>query len=273
MRINSLDPYIYSPDPPLFPRVPTPIHSIEISSAAMRRVSRSYALTVPFLVTQLSGGAGSVLPKSSGVEVASCCRMQLSFAARWIGTHVGPDGLPGMVDVAPKVPTSRTAIAESTVYFPAPVVAELRRQKEASTSKEGPQSRTDAITAPTTVTEAAADEVVTKKGPILATAIIAGTMAVKNTSNLIPFCHPLLIEKCKFGMTFAPSFEHLTITCEVQVTNKTGVEMEALTGASVAALTVYDMLKGIEGSQPGMRIGQVRLVEKTGGKHGRIHNG
>ena len=131
-------------------------------------------------------------------------------------------------------------------------------------------------------------EVYSKKGPVFATAIIAGTMAVKQTSNLIPFCHPLHIEKCEFSFRLEPvsssssvsslpssssspsnaEAAHLYIECTVGISGKTGVEMEALTGASVAALTVYDMCKA---ASHNMVIEDTRLVFKTGGKSGAVN--
>lgn len=107
-----------------------------------------------------------------------------------------------------------------------------------------------------------------KKGPIIDTAIIAGTMAVKRTHELIPFCHPLAIERCDFTVKFVSATE-LAIHCEVAVTHKTGVEMEALTGASVAALTVYDMCKALSHE---IVVTEVRLLEKSGGKR-RVRGG
>jgi len=148
-------------------------------------------------------------------------------------THVGDDGRPRMVDVAAKVPTARTAIAIARVRFPADVARTLR-----------------------------ANGMRAKKGPVIDTAIIAGTMAVKSTHELIPFCHPLAIERCDFEIEFA-SVAELVIRCEVAVTHKTGVEMEALTGASVAALTVYDMCKALSHE---IVIAEVKLLEKSGGK-------
>ena len=148
-------------------------------------------------------------------------------------SHVDPAGRPRMVDVGAKTPTRREATAEARVRFPAAVARALRA--------EGLRS---------------------KKGPIVDTAIIAGTMAVKKTHELIPFCHPLAIERCTFEIDF--DGEHaLSIRCTVAVTHKTGVEMEALTGASVAALTVYDMCKALSHE---IVIESVRLVEKSGGK-------
>jgi cyclic pyranopterin phosphate synthase len=101
----------------------------------------------------------------------------------------------------------------------------------------------------------------TAKGPVFHTAIIAGTQAAKRTHELIPFCHPLGIEKCKLEIVMAG--DEAIVTCTVGVYHKTGVEMEALTGASVAALTFYDMAKAVT---HGIVIKEVRLLEKTGGK-------
>ena len=148
-------------------------------------------------------------------------------------THIDPAGRPAMVDVGAKQVTRRVAIASATVHFPADIAATLH-----------------------------ADGLRSAKGPVLDTAIIAGTMAVKRTHELIPFCHPLPIEKCRFEMEFVSPTE-LVIRCEVGITHKTGVEMEALTGASVAALTVYDMCKALSHE---IVIGEVRLLEKHGGK-------
>src|SRR4029079_13031517 len=126
-------------------------------------------------------------------------------------SHVDAAGRPAMVDVSEKAVTAREAQAECLVVFPKAVATQL---KKAGLS--------------------------TAKGPVIDTAIIAGTMAVKRTHELIPFCHPLAIERCTFEIDFDGARE-LVIRCTVAVTHKTGVEMEALTGASVAALTVYDM--------------------------------
>jgi cyclic pyranopterin phosphate synthase len=138
-----------------------------------------------------------------------------------------------MVDIGAKTATSRSAAAQAIVRFPAAVARALRR-----------------------------DGMRAKKGPVVDTAIVAGTMAVKRTHELIPFCHPLAIERCDFTVEFATPTQ-LAIRCEVAVTHKTGVEMEALTGASVAALTVYDMCKALS---HGIAIAEVRLLEKSGGK-------
>lgn len=106
------------------------------------------------------------------------------------------------------------------------------------------------------------DELITKKGPVFQTAIIAGIQAVKKTSDLIPMCHPLIINGVDLDIQII-NLEDIEITCTVEIDGKTGVEMEALTGASTAALTVYDMCKAI--SQK-MVIKEIKLLEKTGGK-------
>ncbi|MEO6689488.1 MAG: cyclic pyranopterin monophosphate synthase MoaC [Dokdonella sp.] len=148
-------------------------------------------------------------------------------------THIDADGKPRMVDVGAKPATRREAVAEVRVRFPAAVAKILRAQDLRSA-----------------------------KGPIIDTAIIAGTMAVKRTHELIPFCHPLPIEHCRIEIEFATKTE-LAIRCTVALTHKTGVEMEALTGASVAALTVYDMCKALSHE---IVIDGLHLVEKSGGK-------
>ena len=148
-------------------------------------------------------------------------------------SHIDGAGHPRMVDVGAKTVTRRQATAIATVRFPPAVAKQLR-----------------------------ADRMRGKKGAIVDTAIIAGTMAAKRTHDLIPFCHPLAIESCDFAIEFVTPTD-LTIRCEVAVTHKTGVEMEALTGASIAALTVYDMCKALSHE---IVIVDVRLLEKSGGK-------
>lgn len=147
------------------------------------------------------------------------------------------DGLPAMVDVAHKPATRRTAVAAVRVVLGVELIGRFERNE-----LHGP------------------------KGPVMQTAIIAGTMAVKNTSMLIPFCHPLPVEHCGFEITLAE--DSLVIRCEVTTTGKTGVEMEAMTGAGVAALTVYDMCKAIHKA---IHIDDLHLVRKTGGKSGDFH--
>ena len=148
-------------------------------------------------------------------------------------THIDASNRPRMVDVGAKVVTARVAVAEAVMRFPKAVADALR--------EGGMRS---------------------KKGPVIDTAIVAGTMAAKRTHELIPFCHPLAIERCRIETEFVSDTE-LAIRCEVAVTHKTGVEMEALTGASVAALTVYDMCKALSHE---IVIERVRLLEKSGGK-------
>jgi cyclic pyranopterin monophosphate synthase len=147
--------------------------------------------------------------------------------------HVSDSGRPQMVDVSDKSPTLRHASAVALVRFPKAVAKQLR-----SAGMRG------------------------KKGPILDTAIVAGVMAAKRTHELIPFCHPLAIERCDIQAEFVDEVE-LRIRCDTAITGKTGVEMEALTGATVAALTIYDMCKALSHE---IVIGQIRLVEKSGGR-------
>lgn len=106
-------------------------------------------------------------------------------------------------------------------------------------------------------------EIQSPKGPVLATAVIAGVMAAKQTSQLLPFCHPLPIEKCDIKAEFLPQTRKLVLTCTVATSHKTGVEMEALTGSSVAALCVYDMCKALSHE---IVIQETKLLSKTGGK-------
>jgi len=139
-----------------------------------------------------------------------------------------------MVDVSDKVPTSRIAEAMSKVLLPEDVYEKLQ-----------------------------AGSFVTKKGSVLQTAILAGIMAAKKTSELIPLCHPLALNKCNVDIKMNDEDNSLTIICTVKVDGKTGVEMEALTGASVAALTIYDMCKA---HSHDIVISQTRLLQKQGGK-------
>ena len=151
-------------------------------------------------------------------------------------THVR-EGRPAMVDITGKEPNRRTAVAGIRV--------ELGEEITARFANKDLQS---------------------PKGPVFQTAIIAGTMAVKKTSELIPFCHPLSVENCVFQVL--PDETGVVVRCEVSTTGKTGVEMEAMTGASVAALTVYDMCKSMNKA---IRIHDLHLISKTGGKSGDYH--
>ncbi|MFU0506546.1 cyclic pyranopterin monophosphate synthase MoaC [Pseudaminobacter sp. NGMCC 1.201702] len=150
-------------------------------------------------------------------------------------THLGAQGQAHMVDVGDKAETQRTAIAEGHVTM---LPATLK-----------------------TILEGDA-----KKGDVLGTARIAGIMAAKRTHELIPLCHPLLLSKVSVDIVADDDLPGLRVTALARVSGKTGVEMEALTAASVACLTIYDMAKAID---RGMVISGIRLVEKIGGKSGR----
>lgn len=147
-------------------------------------------------------------------------------------SHIDSNDAPAMVDVGHKVATARSATAQARVRFPPDVAAALT-----------------------------ANGFNTAKGPVFHTAIIAGTQAAKRTHELIPFCHPLGIEKCKVEIVMQN--DEAIVTCTVGVHHKTGVEMEALTGASLAALTIYDMCKALSHD---IVISETRLIEKRGGK-------
>ncbi len=137
-----------------------------------------------------------------------------------------------MVDVSAKQVTLRTATAEARVKLGEEIVKHLRD-----------------------------DELYTKKGPVFQTAIIAGTQGAKKTAELVPFCHPVGLDDCKIAITVTGT--EAVITCTTRVTAKTGIEMEAITGASVAAITIYDMCKAMSHD---IEILAVRLLAKTGGK-------
>ena len=147
-------------------------------------------------------------------------------------THVDDDNRPAMVDVSDKQATRREAVARTVVYLPDAVQAAVR---------DG--------------------DIDSKKGPVFATAIIAGVMAAKKTHELIPFCHPLGLETCDVDIRL--DGDSAVVECRCRVHHKTGVEMEALTGASVAALTIYDMCKALSHD---IVIRDTKLMSKTGGK-------
>ena len=155
-------------------------------------------------------------------------------ARKKVLTHLDAAGLPSMVDVSGKPATARSATAECRVRFPKEVATQLH-----------------------------ASGLRSAKGGIVDTAIIAGTMAVKRTHELIPFCHPLPIDGCRIVIAWDGD-SALKIECTVRTTHRTGVEMEALTGATVAALTVYDMCKALSHR---IVIGPAKLLGKRGGKH------
>lgn len=153
-------------------------------------------------------------------------------------THLDQQNNPTMVDVSDKAVTRRTATARATMVLGEAVLKQLQASGDAS------------------------EEIYTKKGPVFQTAIIAGTMAAKKTHELIPFCHPLPMEKCKLVIRMNDRRE-VEIDCTVAVTARTGVEMEALTGANIAALTIYDMCKALSHD---IIIKECKLMAKTGGK-------
>ncbi|MEL7310102.1 MAG: cyclic pyranopterin monophosphate synthase MoaC [Pseudomonadota bacterium] len=149
-------------------------------------------------------------------------------------SHLDADGRPTMVDVTNKTVTERTATAHTSVFLPDSVIAALLND---------------------------AGELVSKKGSVFSTASIAGVMAAKRTHELIPFCHPLGLTGCDVDLTLDENVVSISATC--RVVHKTGVEMEALTAATVAALTVYDMCKACSHD---IEIRETHLVSKTGGK-------
>lgn len=149
-------------------------------------------------------------------------------------THLDKKNQPTMVDVTDKKNSLRMAKAQTQVQLPIEMKPFF-----------------------------SGDELVLKKGPVFQTAIIAGTMAVKKTHELIPFCHQIPVEGCKFDISMDDNLL-VTITCRVKTTFKTGVEMEALHGATIAALTIYDMCKAVSHD---IVLKETKLVNKTGGKN------
>ena len=148
-------------------------------------------------------------------------------------SHINENNQPKMVNVGDKKITKRVASAKAEMFLGSEIISLFKN-----------------------------DELTTKKGPVFQTAIIAGIQAVKKTSELIPMCHPLIINGIDIDIDIVDN-ENIKIVCQVEIDGKTGVEMEALTGASTAALTVYDMCKAI--SQK-MIIKEIKLLEKIGGK-------
>lgn len=148
-------------------------------------------------------------------------------------THLDAAGNPSMVDVSEKAVTRRLARARSIVVLPTEVLDLLEKE-----------------------------EIHTKKGPVFQTAILAGIMAAKRTGDLIPLCHPIGMDNCQLDIHLNDNRE-VVIDCTATVTAKTGIEMEAMVGASIAALTIYDMCKAFSHD---IVIKSVMLMEKTGGK-------
>ena len=150
-------------------------------------------------------------------------------------SHIDDTGKAAMVDVSEKSVTRRSATARSIVVLPEAVYKEL-----------------------------AGGEIQSAKGPVFQTAILAGIMAAKKTGELIPLCHPLGLDNCRITINVNEQKKELVIDCTAAITAKTGIEMEALVGASIAALTVYDMCKALSHD---IVIKETRLLEKTGGKN------
>lgn len=151
--------------------------------------------------------------------------------------HFDKNGNAVMVDVSGKAPTSRTAVAQGKILVSEEILQAVLEQK-------------------------------VKKGDVLGVARVAGIMAVKQTSSIIPMCHPLMIQKCSVDFQVIPEEYAIQAVCTVKTEGKTGVEMEALHGVSAALLTIYDMCKAIDKK---MVIRDIHLVEKTGGKSGDFH--
>ncbi|KQQ46796.1 molybdenum cofactor biosynthesis protein MoaC [Rhizobium sp. Leaf311] len=151
-------------------------------------------------------------------------------------THIGASGEAHMVDVGDKAETTRVAVAEGFVRMKPETLALILEGNA-------------------------------KKGDIIGTARLAGIMAAKQTANLIPLCHPLMLTKVTVDITEDDALPGLRVQATVKLTGKTGVEMEALTAVSVACLTIYDMAKAAD---KGMEISSIRLLEKTGGKSGHF---
>lgn len=149
-------------------------------------------------------------------------------------THLNKDSQPVMVDVSDKKITRRSATATCSIVMPEKVMQALQK-----------------------------DEFKTKKGSVFQTAMIAGVMAAKKTGELIPLCHPLGLENCEIDIQVSGQQE-IIVYCTANIEAKTGVEMEALTGATIAALTIYDMCKALSHD---IVIREIQLIAKTGGKN------
>lgn len=149
-------------------------------------------------------------------------------------THIDAQGAARMVDVSAKADTERVAVARGKVFMAPQTLALITQGK-------------------------------VPKGDVLAVARVAGIMAAKNTAQLIPMCHPLMLTGSKVEFQILEEEKAIEIQATVKTTGKTGVEMEALAAVNVAALTIYDMCKAVD---KGMVIGDIRLVSKTGGKSG-----
>ena len=155
-------------------------------------------------------------------------------------SHIDNANQPTMVDVSDKTATARQAHARAIVEFPEDVAARF---------SDG--------------------DIETAKGPVFATAIVAGVMGAKRTHELIPFCHPLGLSNCKITIEL-DDYNRAVVDCVCKVHHKTGVEMEALTGATIAALTIYDMCKALSHD---IVLRETRLLAKSGGKEDYVYDG
>jgi cyclic pyranopterin monophosphate synthase len=153
-------------------------------------------------------------------------------------THVAADGSASMVDVSGKEPTPRTARARGAIRMEAAALEAIRSHQ-------------------------------IKKGDVLSVARLAGVMAAKRTADLIPLCHPLMLDDVHVELTIDPELPGIVASSAVKTTGRTGVEMEAIIAVTVALVTVYDMAKSAD---RGMVIGDISLVEKTGGRSGPYRN-
>lgn len=170
-------------------------------------------------------------------------------------SHIDAQGRPAMVDVSGKEVTGRIASARAVVTFPPGVTIFGQDYFSPEEKTKRDESVVSCMAAPVS-------EIMSAKGPVFATAIIAGTQAAKATSQLIPFCHTIALEDCKIACVMvSPSV--IGITCTVKSRGRTGVEMEALTGVTIAALTIYDMCKALSHE---IVVGPIELVAKSGGK-------
>jgi cyclic pyranopterin phosphate synthase len=154
-------------------------------------------------------------------------------------THLDENDRPKMVDVSDKDDTTRVAVASGQICM-------SQEAYELIVSNQN------------------------KKGPVLQTAIIAAIMGAKQTSNLIPMCHPLMLSSIKCDVEHLPKLPGFKLEVRAKLTGKTGVEMEALTGVSIGLLTIYDMVKAVDKS---MEISQIKLLSKSGGKSGNYVRG
>ena len=220
----------------------------------VQRIERSTEPSMSAVPAELVSALGSARPVSQALwnalspldryallKVASRGkpdRLQAAYAEivghSALSTHLGPAGGARMVDVSQKTASHRHAVAESRVSMSADAFARVKT-----------------ATVP--------------KGDVLGTARLAGIMAAKRTAELIPLCHPLSLTKLELSLELDDAASAISVRATVEAFDRTGVEMEALTAVSVAALTVYDMLKGIDRA---MEIGPTRLVTKSGGRSG-----